>query len=207
MDFEREKKKLEAQHKAAKPRFEKEDAKRKALKRELLATTARLEDRAEKWHRYALAYDDRMIGYTGEQAIARGFLREMPFDQYSDLVRKQSNDGTMSLIAAELATVNKHFDRLTELGREMLLKRDRFIYDKELAEWQEWHRQNPDKDDWRSRKPSKGQFMLIERIAEDRKVSVPQLTDRGEAHDWIEQHGGNPRLASDEPNAAPEGDA
>ena len=50
MDFDREKKKLEAQHEAAKARLEKEDVKRKALKRLLLTTSARLEDRAEKWH-------------------------------------------------------------------------------------------------------------------------------------------------------------
>lgn len=88
MDFEREKKKLQAQHDAAKRRLEKEDAKRKALKRQLLATTARLEDRAEKWHRYAIEHDDRMIGYTGEQAIALGFLRAMPFDSYVELICK-----------------------------------------------------------------------------------------------------------------------
>ena len=89
----------------------------------------------------------------------------------------------------------------------MLLKRDRFIYDKELSEWQEWHRQNPGKDDWRSRKPSKGQIMLIERITDDRSVEVPPLLNRGEAHDWIEQHGGNPRLAPNAPVVSPQGSA
>jgi hypothetical protein len=97
MDHEREKKKLEAQHEVAKARLAKEDEKRKALKRQLMATTARLEDRAEKWHRYALAHDDRMLGFTGEQAIARAYLRALPFDEYVEAVRKESNDGRMSL--------------------------------------------------------------------------------------------------------------
>lgn len=207
MDYEREKKKLEAKQQAAKARLEREDAKRKALKRQLMATTARLEDRAEKWHRYALAHDDRMVGYTGEQAIARAYLRAMPFDKYVELVRKQSSDGTLSLVAAELATVIKHMDRLTEFGREALLKRDRLIYRKELLEWQEWHCQNPEQNDWRGRNATKGQIMLIERIAEGRDIAVPQSLKRGEAHDWIEQHGGNPRLAPDEPSASSEGEA
>ena len=173
----------------------------------LLTTSARLEDRAEKWHRYSLSHDDRMIGYTGEQAIARAYLRAMAFDRYVELVRKNSNDGTMSLAEAEFATVKMHLDRLTERGLALLLKRDRSAYEKELSEWQEWHRQNPGKDDWRGRKPSKGQIMLIERIADDRSVEVPPLLNRGEAHDWIEQQGGNPRLAPDAPNSTPGGEA
>ncbi len=207
MDYEREKKKLEAQHEAAKTRLEKEEAKRKALKRELRASAAKLEDRAEKWHRYALAHNDRLMGYTGEQAIARAYLRAMPFEKYVDLVRKQSSGGTMSLVAAEFATVTKHVGQLTEFGRAVLLERDRSAYEKELSGWQEWHRHNPGKDGWRSRKPSKGQIMLIERIADDRGVGVPSLLNRGDAHDWIEQQGGNPRLAPDAPKATPEGDA
>ena len=206
MDYEREKKKLEAQHQAAKARLEKEDAKRKALKRQLLATSARLEDRAEKWHRYALAHDDRMHGYTGEQAIARAYLRAMPFDKYVEVVRKHSGDGLIGLVAAELATVKRHFDELTDLGREELLERDRTIYERELAEWQEWHRQYPDKDDWRSRKPSKGQIKLIERIAEERCVEPPQSLNRGEAHDWIDEQGGNPRLTPGGTGPVPMGD-
>lgn len=204
MDYDREKKKLEAQHQAAKLRLEKEDAKRRALKRQLMATAARLNDRAEKWHRFALAYDDRQLGYTGEQAIARATLRAMQFDKYVELVRKQASDGTLSLVAAELATVLKHMDQLTARGREVLLRRDRSAYEKDLSEWQDWHRQNPDNNDWRSRKATKGQNRLIDRIAEVRDLAAPQLLNRGEAHDWIAQHGGNPRLASDQPSAGPD---
>ena len=205
MDYEREKKKLEAQHQAAKLRLEREDAKRRALKRQLMATAARLEDRAEKWHRFALAYADRMIGYTGQQAIARDYLRAMPFEQYVDLVRRQASDGALSLVAAELATVIKHMDQLTARGGEVLLRRDRFAYEKDLSEWQNWHRQNPDKNDWRSLKATKGQNMLLDRIAELCNIAVPQLLNRGQAHDWIAQHGGNPRLASDQSSAGSEG--
>ena len=207
MDYEREKKKLEAQHQAAKLRLEREDAKRRALKRQLMATAARLEDRAEKWHRFALAHADRMIGYTGHQAIARDYLRAMSFDQYVDLVRRQAGDGTISLVAAELATVIKHMDRLTTHGNEVLLRRDRSAYEKNLSEWQNWHRQNPDKNDWRSRKVTKGQSLLIDRIVEFQNVTAPQLLNRGEAHDWIARHGGNPRLADNRAASAPEGEA
>lgn len=89
----------------------------------------------------------------------------------------------------------------------MLLKRDRSAYETEHSEWQEWNRQNPEQNDWRVRNATESQIMLIERIAEDRGVEMPQSPKRGEAHDWIEQHGGNLRLAPDAPKAAPEGDA
>ena len=195
MDYDYEKKKLEAQLHAAKQRLEREDAKRRTLKRELHATAAKLNDHAEKWHRYALSYDDRIKGYTGEQAIARAHLRNMSFDNYVNVVRQQSNDGTLSLVDAELATVVHYIKKLTEQGRGVLLERDHAKYEKEHLEWQKWQRQNPNENDWRNRKASKGQNMLICRIVDTYNIESPPLLNRGDAHDWIAQNGGSPRFA------------
>lgn len=207
MDYDYEKTKLEAQLQAAKQRLELEDAKRRTLKRELIAAAAKLNDRAEKWHRYALAHDDRMKGYTGEQAIARAYLRNMPFDKYAKLVREQSNDGALSLVDAELATVIRHFDQLTKRGREVLLERDHADYENDHSEWQKWQFQNPDKKNWRGLKASNGQNMLIGRIAEALNILAPKMLNRGDAHDWIAMHGGNPRFADNQAASEPEGEA
>ena len=207
MDYDYEKKKLEAQLQAAKQRLEREDAKRRTLKRELMAAEAKLNVSAEKWHRYALAYDDRMKGYTGEQAIARAYLRNMPFDKYVKLVRELSNDGSLSLVDAELATVIRHIDQLTKRGREVLLERDHADYEKDVSEWQKWQRLNPDKKNWRDLKPSTGQNMLIGRIADTLNILAPQLLNRGRAHDWIARKGGNPRFANNQAASEPEGQA
>jgi hypothetical protein len=206
MDYDEEKTKLEAQLQKAKQRLEREDAKRRTLKRELMATTAKLNDRAEKWHRYALAYDDRMKGYTGEQAIARAYLRNMPFEKYVRLVSEQSNDGLLSLVDAELATVNRYVDQLTKRGRKVLLERDHADYEKDLSEWQKWQLQNPDRKNWRGLKASNGQNMLIGRIAEALNIPAPKMLNRGEAHDWIAQRGGNPRFADNQAASEPGGE-
>ena len=207
MDYDYEKKKLEAQLQTAKQRLEREDAKRRTLKRELSAKTAELNNRAEKWHRYALAYDDRMKGYTGEQAIARAYLRNMPFDKYAHYVSAHSNDGKLSLVDAELATVKRYLDKFTEYGRDDLLKRDQLSYKKECSKWQQWQNQNPNENDWRSRKASKGQNMLIARIVDTYNIESPPLLNRGDAHDWIAQNGGNPRFAENQAASDPEGGA
>jgi hypothetical protein len=199
MDYEYEKKKLEAQLQAAKQRLEREDAKRRTLKREMLAAASKLNDRAEKWHRYALAYDDRMNGYTGEQALAREVLRNVPFEEYVEQVRKHSNDGALSLVKAELATVIWHMDTLTKTGRKNLLSRDVAVYEKEWSGWQRWCLENPDKNNWRNLKATKGQNMLIGRIVDTKNIEAPPLLNRGDAHDWIARHGGNPRFADNQP--------
>ena len=207
MDYDYEKKKLEAQLQTAKQRLEREDAKRRTLKRELAAKTAELNNRAEKWHRYALAHDDRMKGYTGEQAIARACLRNMTFEEYVKLVSKQSNDGLLSLVDAELATVTRYVDQLTKRGREVLLERDHADYEKDLSEWQKWQLQNHYRKNWRGLKASNGQNMLIVRIAEALNILAPKMLNRGDAHDWIAMHGGNPRFADNQAKSKPEGEA
>ena len=207
MDYDHERKKLEAQHLAAKLRLRREDVKRRELKRQLTATAARLKDRAEKWHRFALAFDDRQQGYTGAHAIARAYLRNMPFDEYANCVRAHSNDGKLSLLASEFAMVTRHLDKLTEYGRDDLLKRDHLSYKKEYSEWQQWQSQNPNENDWRSRKASKGQNMLIARIVDTYNIESPPLLNRSDAHDWIARRGGNPRFTDNQAASEPEGEA
>ena len=56
MDYDYEKKKLEAQLQAAKQRIEREDAKRRTLKRELMAAAAKLNDRAENTLSWCASY-------------------------------------------------------------------------------------------------------------------------------------------------------
>lgn len=194
MDYDRERKRLEQQLEAARKRLEAATQRRKQLKQKLRTTTTNMRDKAEKWHRFSLADHDRLAGYTGEHAVARMALRSMPFEKYAQHVGQHSEGGKRSLLAAEVATVIANLEALTKIGQDMLLRRDRTRYEKEQREWEAWQKANPAETGWRERKPSKGQLELVMRIVEAKGLPVPAFLNRGEAHDWIAQHEGNPRL-------------
>lgn len=195
MDFDREKKRLEQRLKAAQGKLEAATNRRKLLKQRLRTTSNTLRDKAEKWHRFGLAHHDREAGYTGEHALARMALRSMPFDDYVRYVRQYSDEGKRTLLSSEVAMVTSNLEQLTKVGQSILLRRDRAAYAKEQGEWEAWQERNPAQTSWRERKPSKGQLELVIRIAEAKELAAPEVLTRGQAHDWIAEHGGNPRLS------------
>jgi hypothetical protein len=179
-----DKKKLEA-------RFAELARKARTAKSRLLATT-----RHESWHRHALAWLDRDAGYDGEMASARVWLRSLPIHDYiaalAPYVEAMPNAPN---IAIEVAAVRANLSDWTESGDALLLDRARREYAAELESFREWQRHNPDKKSWRNRPPTRTQLFLINRNATRLGIDAPFNLDRGDAHDWIEAHGGNRRLA------------
>lgn len=179
------------------------EIKRKArnAKSRLLSTT-----RSEQWHRMSLAWLERDAGYTGEMASARVWLRHQPFDAYISLIAPfAAVQPGVSSIAAEIAAVRAHLDKWTKRGEVLLLDRASRAYAKDVADFRVRQRDNPGSDAWRRKAMTKSQGFLVGRMVAALDLEPPARMNRGEAHDWIEQHGGNPRLASPplDPDAPP----
>lgn len=172
--------------------------KTRSAKNRLLATT-----KSEKWHRFSLAWLDREAGYTGEMASARVWLRNQPADVYIQLLlpfAQARPDATN--IAIEVAAVRASLDDWTDKGNALLLEHAKRDYAEEVASFRAWQREHPDDEGWRSKKATRAQWMLMGRTADALGIDPPARVNRGEAHDWLEQHGGNRRLGSG-PDAAP----
>lgn len=160
-------------------------------KSRLLSTT-----RSEQWHRMSLAWLERDAGYTGEMASARVWLRHQPFDAYISLIAPfAAVQPGASSIAAEIAAVRAHLDDWTKRGEALLLDRASGAYAQDVAAFRVWQRDHPDSDAWRRKPMTRSQGFLIGRMVATLDLEPPARMNRGEAHDWIEQHGGNPRLA------------
>lgn len=170
------------------------EIKRKArnAKTRLLSTT-----RSEQWHRMSLAWLDRDAGYTGEMASARVWLRHQPLDAYIALVAPfAAAQPDATGIAAEVAAVRAHLDEWTKRGEALLLDSASRAYAQDVAGFRVWQRDNPDSDAWRRKPMTRSQGFLIGRMVAALDLEPPARLNRGEAHDWIEQNGGNPRLAA-----------
>ena len=160
-------------------------------KTRLLSTT-----RSEQWHRMSLAWLERDTGYTGEMASARVWLRHQSLDKYIALIAPFAavRPGATN-IAAEVAAVRAHLDDWTERGEALLLSRASRAYAEDVAGFRVWQRDNPDSNAWRRKPMTRTQGFLVGRMVAALELEPPARMNRGEAHDWIDQHGGNPRLA------------
>lgn len=167
----------------------------RSAKARLLATT-----KAEGWHRHALAWLDRDAGYTGEMASARVYLRSLPFADYVKVIAAHATAGGRN-IDAEVAAVAANLEEWTRKGDDLLLDRARRDYAAEVESFRQWEKDNPDRKGWRGQPSTRLQWFQISRNAERLGLDMPVRLNRGEAHDWIEAHGGNLRLAADEPSS------
>lgn len=158
----------------------------------LLSTT-----RSEQWHRMTLAWLERDAGFTGEMASARVWLRHQPLDAYIALVAPfAAAQPGATVIAAEVAAVRTHLEEWTKRGEALLLDTASRAYAQDVAGFRVWQRDNPDSDAWRRKPMTRSQGFLIGRMVAALDLEPPARLNRGEAHDWIEQNGGNPRLAA-----------
>jgi hypothetical protein len=187
-----------AQEEAVRKRAELQKAEQKArsARQRLLNTT-----KHENWHRMRLAAHDREVGYTGEMASARFYLRELPPREYFNtlLAFAQQMQGA-SLINVEVAAVRANLEDWTARGDALLLDRARRKYEQECASFEAWQAANPGRDDWRRKPATRAQWFLIARTADALGIATPTRLSCGEAHDWLTRHGGNLRLRR------PEGD-
>jgi hypothetical protein len=166
-----------------------------AARKELARAAAASEGRQEKWHRFKLAYRDRLAGFEGRHADARDQLRQMPVGQYCSIIYESvPQDSSMTLAQAELAVIERDFEALTAAANERYLARDAAAYGEALEKWQDHDTKNPNSGGWRLKPATREQWLIIDRIVVARGLEdVPRKMTRGEAHDWIDQQGGNPR--------------
>ena len=163
-------------------------------KTRLLATT-----RSEQWHRMSLAWVDRDAGYNGEMATARVWLRHMSPQDYIAIIAQfaEKMPGATNL-QVEVAAVHANREVWNSLGETFLLDRAKRSYAAEAAKFRAWQQEHPDSDGWRKKPPTRDQGFLIGRMCAVLEIEAPTRMNRGEAHEWIERHGGNPRLANEQ---------
>lgn len=164
--------------------------KQRSAKLALLAST-----KSETWHRMSLGWLDRQVGYTGEMASARVWIRKLPLEDYVRLLALKANVmPDASNIAVEHACVLANLAEFTAKGDAYLLAQAKQAYAAEAAEFRKWQQSNSEANGWRSKRMTRQQAMLIMRMQTALGIDAPTDLNRGTAHDWIEQHGGNPRL-------------
>lgn len=173
----------------------------RSAKSKLLASTIR----SETWHRMTLAALDREAGYVGEQAAARFYLRSRSWEEYSRLMAQKADmmpAGTRNIEIEHALVCEKQQDWAIK-GNALLLQRAKVAYAAEGASFRKWEHENPDSKGWRSKPATRKQGFLIARMVEVLGIDLPARMNRGDAHDWITQHGGNLRLAADNNDGTP----
>lgn len=204
MDFDREaarrsreyEEKLDIQRELERKLAELKREARSAKSRLLAATT-----KSEPWHKFTLGSLDRDAKYAGEQASARLYVRSLSWEDYCPLMAGMAARmpaGTRN-IDIEYALVCEHEESWSSMGDALLLQRAKVAYTADVASFRKWERENPDSDGWRRKPATRGQGFLIARMAQTLGIDPPTRLNRGDAHDWITDHGGNLRLASDAP--------
>lgn len=179
-------------------RTKKLEEKLAAVRREQRSAKSRLlaSTKSENWHRMSLGWLDRKVGYNGEMASARVWIRQLPLKHYVELLQSKADDWpTAPNIALEYACVMENLAEFTAKGDAYLLAQAKAAYAVEAAEFRKWQQSNPEADSWRTKRMTRSQAMLIMRMQTALGIEAPTDLNRGTAHAWIEQHGGNPRLA------------
>ncbi len=182
--------------KKAKANLDEKMRKQKIARKELIKTT-----KHSRWHAERLSYQDRQVGYTGEMAEARHYLRTLtPRNYYSELKPFADADSTTTILEVEFAAVSANLKEWTERGKQVLFQQALAKYQQERAAFEDWQARNPGSTDWQRKPASKAQWMLIHRTSDTLGLTdVPMRLTCGEAYDWLQQHGGNLRF-SDEPD-------
>lgn len=195
-DEERRRRELEAL-KAKEARLREELAainkEARSARSKLLSTT-----KHENWHVRRLAALDMLMGYDGEMASARIYVRGLPFEDYVAALRPHAVAmPAADNLSIEIAAVRANHDEWHLLGEEIVLERERKAAEVERANWEEWRAKNPGTNDWRGKPMTRRQYFLISRTVDHLGIRMPAAMTRGAACDWIDEHGGNLRLARD----------
>ena len=206
MEYDREEQRRRREFDEAMAQQKKLEAKLAELKRTARTAKSRLlssTTKSETWHRMTLGAADREAGYAGEMASARVWLRSLPTHDYvRTLAPFAETMPDATNLAVEVAAVKANLADWTVKGDALILARARRAYAADSVSFAAWQREHPDHETWRKKVPTRPQGFLIARIAAAFGVEAPGKMNRGEAHDWIAGHGGNPRLAV-EPEPVP----
>lgn len=206
MEYDREESRRRREYDDALAQQKKLEEKLAGLKRAARTAKSRLlssTTKSETWHRMTLGWLDREAGYTGEMASARFYLRCLPVHDYVRAIAVFAEAmPTATNLQIEVAAVEANLAEWTARGDAQLLHRAKQDYAVESASFAEWQHDHPEHEAWRRKPMTRGQGFLIARMTTVLDVEPPGKMNRGEAHDWIARHGGNPRLAP-EPEPVP----
>lgn len=199
MDYDHTEMRRRRELERASRRTKKLEEKLAAVRREHRSAKSRLlaSTKSEQWHRMSLGWLDRKVGYNGEMASARVWIRQLSFADYVKLLQPKAIAWPAATnVALEHACVLENLEEFTAKGDAYLLDQAKAAYAAEAAEFRKWQQSNPEANGWRSKRMTRQQAMLIMRMQTALGIEAPADLNRGTAHDWIEQHGGNPRLAT-----------
>lgn len=209
MEYDREEMRRRREYEEALAAQKKLEEKLAGLKRAARTAKGRLlssTTRSETWHRMSLGWLDRNAGYDGEMASARVYLRWLPIHDYLQALLPFAAEmpDDAANVEIEVAAVRANLDDWTARGNALLLDRAKRDYAAEAASFAAWQRDNPGRDAWRKKPPTRSQGFLVARMAAALNLEPPTRMNRGDAHDWIADHGGNPRLGDQTPPSSPD---
>jgi hypothetical protein len=172
-----------------------------ALRNETRSAKNRLASatRHETWHVHRLAHLDRLAGYDGDMASARIYVRSLSFSDYMAVLRPYAEiNPSATNLDIEVAAVIANRTNWHNKGEAIVLERERVAAEADRASWEAWQATHEDASGWRDKPMSRRQYFLVSRTADYLGVDTPGRMSRGEAFDWLVQHGGNLRLAREE---------
>lgn len=115
----------------------------------------------------------------------------LPLDDVFASIKHDELD-SLTFGDALIRLVRSDIGPLSEIGRAVLHDRRAAEYRADCASWAA-QPETLKLGSWRSQPPTRGQRMLMIRMAKHLGVSLPGDVDRGQAQAWIADHGGNPR--------------
>lgn len=153
--------------------------------------------RHETWHARRLAAQDRQAGYDGEMAEARHYVRSLTPQAYVKALQPfAAAHQDASIVEVEVLAVRANFEEWTARGKALLLDLARARYADECRTFEAWQKEHPDETGWRDKPATRAQWMLIWRTIEALNLNDrPERLTRGQAHDWLQEHGANVRLS------------
>lgn len=132
--------------------------------------------------RLGIRYDDR---------DALRAIIAMPLDEFVDAFPNEEG-GSQSIGEVIAQQVAAHRDRLTAIGKDILFERQKAKHEEDCARW-EAQSEAVKQGKWRAARPTRDQRIRMIRTADQLQIELPGELTRGEAHDWIRDHGGNLR--------------
>lgn len=129
------------------------------------------------------------IGYEHRDTL-RGVL-EMPVEDFCAAISTIDIDESRTVGKVLAWLVTSDLGPFAEFGTAALHRRREDAYDADCASWQA-QPASVKNGVWRRQTPSRGQRMLMIRMAQTLNVPLPGDVSKGEAAEWIAKHGGNP---------------
>lgn len=144
--------------------------------------------------KYYTGFAFEVNGALDLPSLALTGLLSMPADAFASLFEDELPATVVDLLRVALARPDV-LEWATQMGIWLQWKRAEAIYRAEVTDFKNsdaFHGRT-----WRGRSVSPRQFYLIGEIKRILGVELPVTRNRGEAFDFIDRHGGNPRFLNE----------